>query len=543
MKHEILIPDDYKGRLLHGNFSPYLKQKMTSYIKKLKSIDEFLIPAILYIAAWENDKTDIWYEYAGENFLEIFKCNLELLPEKFRKSVMDRKVYIKNENKVTIYTQDKNFFLKKRSSIRSELKDSGFNDAVYKIRLNNDTLWLKDQAFVLPFPEDNITISIGNLTNVTKEMEAEEARKKAEAKLAEKEQMFRTLFNQAYEPIIIMDLNGKILDCNEVCEKNFALSKRNIVNNFYYDFVTKDDAQRLKREIKSLCKEKSLSIETKIIDPYGKKILSEINAVRVDTDIPIVQAIIRDISHKKQLEEEKIKMSKFTLVSTMASGIAHDVNNILSIILGNLSLAAIEASKIKNDKIKEILKRIEKASDLLETLTKKFFIFSDFSSIFKKNIKIEKIFNPLKEKHSTNTDITLVLKDNIDELNVNHEKFSAVLDAILENAVECMKNQHTKQIHIEISKCIIGTNNNPLKITLKPGNYSKIKIQDSGCGIAEENISRVLDPYYSTKPLTSQKGTGLGLTNAYSLIKQHNGNLRISSMENKGTCVTIYIPE
>lgn len=544
LSQTVSIPDYYEGKLLFEEKSQELKDELISHIIKLESINDFFIPAILYISAWENKNNDIWYEYAGENFKKIFNAEITELPHIFRNSVLDRKVYTKNENQVKIHTLHKELFFKKRFHIRSEIENSGFNEAVYKIKLNNDILWLKDQAYIIPFEKDNITISIGNLTNVTKEMEAEEARQRAEKALLKKEQLLRSMFKQAYDPIVITDMKGKILDCNEAAEKTFFYEKKDIISANYLNFISIEKANEFQENVSLIHSKKNIRIETTILDKKGKSIPVEISVVKIDNTPAVTQASIRDLSDKVKLESEKIKRSKFELVSTMATGIAHDTNNILSVILGNLSLASLEVSKTKEqDKIKNSLKRIEKASNHLASLTKRFFEFSETAPIIKTQKEVHSFFENILNEFSNFMKINIEKEESIDYIKINPDIMTIALKALITNALESMENVSTKQLDIKITRINISDTMNESEPTLKPGQYVKISIKDYGKGISEENMERIFDPYFSTKPLSSKKGTGLGLTNAYSAIKQHGGHLTVTSKQTTGTSVIMYLPE
>jgi PAS domain S-box-containing protein len=541
--NSIKIPKYYEGRLLNQEKSYFLKKSLLSYIKKLKSINEFLIPSILYISAWEKDKNEIWYEYAGENFKGLFSAEIEELPEVFKKAVIDRKVYIKNENRVKIHTQNKDLFLSKKFKIRSEIQDSGFNEAVYKIRSENRTFWLKDQAFVIYFKDDNVTVSIGNLTNVTKEMEAEEARIEAEDRLIKSQKLLQSLFNHSYDPVFVIALNGKIIDCNEISEKTFGYFKKDIVSKYYTKFIAPEERKRFEKKVEGLFKEQTIRTDTVVENKNGEKIPVEVSAVRINNNPPVIQAFIRDISDKVLLENEKIKSSKFELVSTMATGIAHDISNILSTILGNVSLALIEAEKSGSKKTGEILQRIEKAGKHLDSLTKNFFRISDLSSIIKQPVDPESFFSPLIEKYKDLMAIKLFKNNEVDTLNINSQMMGSALDAVLENSFEAMENSDKKLTEIHITKIDLTKSNSEVHEIIEKGRYTLISIKDYGKGISEKNINRVFDPYFSTKSLSSAKGTGLGLTKAFSAVKQHNGYITISSKENFGTNLSIYLPE
>ncbi|MDY0132172.1 MAG: ATP-binding protein [Desulforegulaceae bacterium] len=536
------LPKDYEGRLLFQDISLDLKKSLCSYINRLQSINELLVPAILYISAWKDGKNEIWYEYAGDNFKDLFSSDIKNLSSVFKNSVKARKTYVQKESNLTIQTQDKPLLLKKILKLRNETENSGFNEAVYKIEYRNNIFWLKDQARVIPFTKDKVTISIGNLTNVTKEMEADEARKKAEIILKNKEEILTSLFNNSYDSVILTDIEGNIIDCNEVAERTFNYTKNELINKKYYSFILPQERKTSINKIKEVMGKKNIRTELTLLTKDKKTLEVEVSIVRIDSNPLVIQSFIRKNSEKIALEKEKIATSKFKLVSTMATGISHDINNILSIIHGNLSLAAMEASKNNNENILKIIERINKASSHLELITKKFFSFSDTSLIIKNSIEIKSFFNKYVDKYK---DLTLTIKiaDNLKYFRINPLIFEPAIDAIIENSSEAIANSKHKEIKIKISDLTIKEDSDLKEKLFKEENYIKIEIIDSGKGIKPDNISRMFDPYFSTKPLSSKKGTGLGLSNVYTAIKQHEGYIEVESKENIMTKFIVYIPE
>ena len=175
-----MMESKYVGRIVAGNYSRDTK----NWIKEC--IDFFILferagnPAILYLAAWEEEQKTMWYEYASQGFVDLFACDIGDLAEVFRTSIIDRRIYkyqdIDGIAKEVIPQ-------KELEGIQEELRESGKKtgiiEAIYKIQPTDcQPVWLKDQAIVEIRKQDNICISSGCLTDVSKEMEAEEEREK-----------------------------------------------------------------------------------------------------------------------------------------------------------------------------------------------------------------------------------------------------------------------------------------------------------------------------------------------------------------------------
>lgn len=166
--------DRYCGRLLFSRFSHKLRQRVQECISAIRAMEQLNGPVIPYLSAWKGDEKIIWYEYIGRGFIELLDCPYEQAAEVFGKCVIDRRAYryIDPEQGVVEEVVTRDELGGHREELREEGKRSGTIDAVYKIAVPDGRIvWLKDQANIENFESDNVCISIGFLTDVTKEME------------------------------------------------------------------------------------------------------------------------------------------------------------------------------------------------------------------------------------------------------------------------------------------------------------------------------------------------------------------------------------
>lgn len=175
-----MIESKYIGRILTGDYSRDIKNWIKERINSFILFERAGNPAILYLAAWEEEQKTMWYEYAGHRFIDLFACDIANLADVFRASIIDRRIYkYQDLDGIT-----KEIILKKElEGIRKELRESGkktgITEAVYKIQpAHSKPIWLKDKAIIETCKQDNICVSSGCLTDVSKEMEAEEEREK-----------------------------------------------------------------------------------------------------------------------------------------------------------------------------------------------------------------------------------------------------------------------------------------------------------------------------------------------------------------------------
>ncbi len=189
-----IIPDGYYGHILKGNYSQPLKDHITRCIQDFQRFDRLETPAIPYIAAWQETQHVIWYEFVGRQLIQLLGCDYPDASEYFRDSIVERHIYSKMDSpeKPQEVILKSNELFERKSELRDAVKNSGHLDAVYKITAaDGRTYWLKDQAKLESFESDNIYISLGNLTIVTKEMEAEEHLKRVQTALRKSEQKFK----------------------------------------------------------------------------------------------------------------------------------------------------------------------------------------------------------------------------------------------------------------------------------------------------------------------------------------------------------------
>ena len=246
----------------------------------------------------------------------------------------------------------------------------------------------------------------------------------------------------------------------------------------------------------------------------------------------------RDITEKKKIEKELIKFQKLESLGTLAGGIAHDFNNILTSILGNITLSKILINKSGNlEKIIHLLNNSEKSTYKAKELTQKLLAFSRGGNPIKKIIDPEKMISDIIElsvfDSAATAEVKFLTKPWLIE--VDEDQIKQAIQNIVVNSIESMNGAG-------LIKAVIRNYTVNHKFVINPqlnkDHYLRIDIIDEGCGILKENLDKVFDPYFSTKA----KAEGLGLSSAYTTIKNHNGHISISSIPGSGTTVTIYLP-
>ncbi|MBP7901656.1 MAG: PAS domain S-box protein [Spirochaetes bacterium] len=353
----------------------------------------------------------------------------------------------------------------------------------------------------------------------------------------EREKLFVTL-KSISEAIITIDSGYKIILMNQNAEKLTQISQeqalgkkvgevlklideenRNLTCEIVHDLPdgTTNRYQALTKDGESVPAEISIS---SVFDKSGKL------SAKVIT--------IKDISEKKQHEENMLKSLKLESLGILAGGIAHDFNNILTTILGNISLAKIWIGDSETRILKAVLDA-EKASMKAKDLTHQLLTLSKGGLPVKTTASAYELIIDSVDLafHDSAIICEFDIEDNLWNIEIDESQISQVLHNLLLNARQAMED--TGKVTI---KCSNFNNNDSINPFLDKGNFVRFIIQDSGAGIPKDILPNIFDPYFTTKPT----GHGLGLAISYSIVKNHCGHIDVESEVGSGTVFTLYLP-
>jgi len=233
------------------------------------------------------------------------------------------------------------------------------------------------------------------------------------------------------------------------------------------------------------------------------------------------------------LEEDLIRTQKMESIGVLAGGIAHDFNNILTAILGNISLAKLETKP--RDPVLKRLEESERAIQRARELAHQLLTFSKGGLPVKKPVAVSPLIRDAVGFTLSGSRVRCEFHLPLDlwSVDADESQINQVLNNLTLNAAQAMPEGGI--IRIRAGNKRVGSDR---KIPLKPGNYVEISVEDRGLGIRKEHLSKVFDPYFSTK----QKGSGLGLATAYSIVTNHEGLMTLESELGKGTTFRVYLP-
>jgi signal transduction histidine kinase/CheY-like chemotaxis protein len=246
--------------------------------------------------------------------------------------------------------------------------------------------------------------------------------------------------------------------------------------------------------------------------------------------------MLRDITERKRAEEEMLKTEKLESLELVAGGIAHDFNNLLTGTIANISLAKMHATRASAQY--EALRNAEKAATGAKHLTQQLLTFTkggdpvkrpaSLSLLLKDSIALALSGSSIKNEVS--------IPDDLWPAEIDQQQMGQVFQNLLINGLQAMPDGGTLTVCAE--NLFLGQERLGHRLLLREGRYVKISVKDTGCGIPPEHVTKVFDPYFTTKP----KGSGIGLATAYSVIKRHGGVIDVESEVDVGTSVFVYLP-
>jgi PAS domain S-box-containing protein len=379
---------------------------------------------------------------------------------------------------------------------------------------------------------------VATITDVTE-------RNRVKVEIRDTREVYDRLIRYADEAIFRTQIeDSKILSVNEAAERisgyslaeyraNPDLFRRSILPEYYPAWLKALEQMKRGREA---VKNMVLGITAR----DGRTVMLELTTIAVRNDkgeIAYIESLGRDITIHLFLERELAKSQKLEAIGLLAGGVAHDFNNILTVILGSLSLAKMEAKPLSR-----LFERISQAEDhcmKAKALTRRLLTYSRSGSPLRKTASLAQV---LREATSfalsgKNIKCEFDLASDLTSALIDEGQMHQVIHYMVTNAAEAMPDGGTIEV---------GAQNLKLQADELPplpaGNYVKWYIRDHGIGISKEHLKNLFDPYFSTKQMGSTKGVGLGLAICYSIIKSHEGLINVESDPGVGTTFTVYIP-
>jgi two-component system cell cycle sensor histidine kinase/response regulator CckA len=247
-----------------------------------------------------------------------------------------------------------------------------------------------------------------------------------------------------------------------------------------------------------------------------------------------VSAFFRDVTERKRAEDDRLTKGKIESLGTLAGGIAHDLNNILTVISGNIGLAQLEAP-VEEKTLLGCLAKASQAAQEAAHMSSQLLTFSKGGSPVKKIVRISELLAKSSHfsLHGSNLRAEMDIPPDLWPTEVDPTQIEQVINALMINAREAMSSGGT----VDISARNVQLDDKPGAL-LPGGRYIKVAIADHGGGIPADIATKIFDPYFTTKPVSS----GLGLSISFSIVKKHGGMLHLEQSSASGAVFSFYLP-
>ncbi|MBL0712604.1 MAG: PAS domain S-box protein, partial [Desulfosarcina sp.] len=358
---------------------------------------------------------------------------------------------------------------------------------------------------------------------------------------AEKERLSVTLHSIA-DAVITTDREGVITLLNPVAEKLSGWRESDAIGRplpevlNIIDAATRRPSENPVQQVLAGDRIAELNHQALLVSRDGREyIIAESGAPIRDSrqDIIGVVMVFRDITASQRMETEMLKAEKLRSLGVLAGGIAHDFNNFLTGIAGNLSLVRLDLDP--GDPIHSRLEAMEKAALRARNLTQQLLTFSKGGEPDKRTTRISNLVREAAgfALRGSSIRVRFDLPPDLHTVEVDEGQMTQVIHNLMINAAQAMPEGG--EVVISGDNVTLAPENH---LTLAPGGYIRLSVQDEGTGIPPEDLKKVFDPYFTTK----QKGSGLGMAVAYSIIDKHAGQISVYSEMGIGTTVQIYLP-
>ncbi|MET4207683.1 ATP-binding protein [Bradyrhizobium sp. LA2.1] len=376
--------------------------------------------------------------------------------------------------------------------------------------------------------------------------------KRAAAQLAEQAQasaqMTQAVIKTALDAFVQTDANGIVLEWSVQAEALTGWTRKealgaDVVNLLIAEPLRDGFRQRMMRLLPELSDTPiGIRFEATLLHRNGDQILIEASSTALQLGgRTIINNFVKDVTQKRAAEEQLIQAQKMEAVGQLTGGIAHEFNNMLTVITGTIEILA---DAVKDDPpLATITKLISEAADRGAALTSSLLSFARKQALQPAEIDVNELLEEVAKLLLATFDKKIEIVSRLDR-NVwlafaDRGQLSAALLNLAINARDAMLDGG--KLTLTTRNVVFGVREAVAVGAGYAGDYVEIEIADTGTGISQAILERIFDPFFSTKDVG--KGTGLGLSMVFGFVKQSGGGIKVTSEEGRGTIFTIYLPK
>ncbi|MCB8926130.1 MAG: response regulator [Ardenticatenaceae bacterium] len=366
----------------------------------------------------------------------------------------------------------------------------------------------------------------------TKELE------QTNGQLTASEERYRTLFERSADAIFIIDVeSGQYINANQAAERLTGYTIAEIKTKTTQDLIPKGATDRL-NQARTLVSAKELG-EVTFTRADGAERIATLAAFPLQNGKLVVN-IARDITQRKQREEEHVRQERLAAVGQLAAGIAHDFNNVMAVITLYSDLLQRSANLSENELRR--LKTIHEQARHAAALTQQILDFSRRSVREPRPMDLKAFINEMvkfiERTISERVQVRFRFEEGDYTINADPTQLQQAITNLTVNARDAMPQGGV--LSFDLSPLTVLDNEAPPHSGMSSGEWVALTISDTGVGISSEAQAHIFEPFFTTKEVG--KGTGLGLAQVYGIVQQHKGCIAVESQLGKGSTFTIYLP-
>jgi hypothetical protein len=356
----------------------------------------------------------------------------------------------------------------------------------------------------------------------------------------DQDKKFRLLFEDNPQPMWVLDpQTRRILEANAASSALYGYSQDEFRSMTLSDVQSGEESLDFPEELTSPISTTPSAWRHRT--KSGRMIDVEIAGYEIDYGgLKAQLAILLDITRRRLLEDQLRQAQKMEAVGMLAGGIAHDFNNLLTIISGYSQLILISLDA--HDRNRHSAEQIMKAGERAAALTKQLLAFSRRQVLQPRVLDLNKLVGSLSSMLQRllgeDVDLRLALPSDLGRVNADPGQIEQVLMNLAVNSRDAMTQGGV--LTIETGNVQLDQNYVDRHISLKPGPYILLAVSDTGCGMDENTKARLFEPFFTTKG--PGRGTGLGLSTVFGIVKQSGGSVDVYSEPGHGTSVKVYLP-
>lgn len=371
-------------------------------------------------------------------------------------------------------------------------------------------------------------------------------RKQTESALRSSEMLFHSVWENSVDGMRLTDEHGLIVAVNEAFCKLVGMSRAELEGNpFTVIYADMEQPERILKKYQQRFRDRVIErqIERRLTLRNGSVVvLEDTNSfVELRGQPPLLLGLFRDVTAQKRLEDQLRQSQKMDAIGQLAGGVAHDFNNILTVIHGHASLLLAAGSVVGSTA--KSAQQIVQAAERAAGLTRQLLTFSRRQVMQPRRLDLNEVVTNMTKMlgRILGEDIALQMSYWPEPPLVNAD--ASMMEQILLNFAVNARDAMPRggQLSIRISLEDVSTRHSSQHPHARPGRFVCLTASDTGCGIPPEILRRIFEPFFTTKEVG--KGTGLGLATVYGIIQQHQGWIEVESQLGLGTTFRVYLPE